>query len=89
MSTAPGPLALVGSGEYQPSMQAIEAGLIAVRAPRYIQIATAAVPDGEAVVAKWERMGREQASRIGVEAVTVTVRTRTDAENPELVDLLT
>ena len=89
MSSAPGPLALVGSGEYQPSMQAIEAGLIAGRAPRYVQIATAAVPDGEAVVAKWERMGREQASRIGVEAVTVTVRTRTDAENPELVDLLT
>jgi len=40
----PGPLALVGSGEYLPQMAEIEGGLIAGRPPRYVQLATAAVP---------------------------------------------
>ena len=88
MTSGPGPLALVGSGEYLPSMQSIEADLIKGRAPRYVQIATAAVPDGEDVVAKWERLGREQAERMGVEAVTITIRTRADANDPKAVKQL-
>ena len=39
-----GTIALVGSGEYLPVMTEIERGLIAGRAPRYVQIATAAAP---------------------------------------------
>lgn len=58
------------------------------RAPKYVQIATAAVPDGENVVAKWERLGQEQARRIGVEPETITLRTPEDGNNPELVQLL-
>lgn len=88
MSSSPGPLALVGSGEYLPSMQGIEAELIAGRAPRYVQVATAAVPDGEEVVAKWERLGQEQARRIGVEPVTITLRTREDGEDLSLIEQL-
>ena len=42
---APGPLALVGSGEYLPQMAAIEAALLRGRPSRYVQLATAAVPD--------------------------------------------
>ena len=65
---SPGPLALVGSGEYLPQMTAIEASLLEGRAPRYVQLATAAVPDGPDVVEHWHNLGKTQAERIGVEA---------------------
>ena len=78
-----GPIALVGSGEYLPVMADFEAGLIAGRAPRYVQIATAAVPDGPATLERWHRLGVEQAQRIGVTPVTVPVATREDANDPD------
>jgi cyanophycinase len=77
----PGPLALVGSGEYLPSMAAIEGGLIAGRSPRYVQLATAAVPDGPPVVERWHTMGRAQAERLGVEQVILDVKDRDDAND--------
>jgi cyanophycinase len=87
MTTAtpgPGPLALVGSGEYLPQMAGVEAGLLAGRPPRYVQLATAAVPDGPSVVHRWHRLGVAQAVRLGVEPVVLAVNDRQDAENPEL-----
>ena len=83
-----GPIALVGSGEYLPVMAEIEAALIAGRPPRYVQIATAAVPDGPAVVDRWRRLGVEQALRLGVTPVTVAVATREEADDPEVVRLV-
>jgi cyanophycinase len=83
-----GPIALVGSGEYLPVMADIEAALIAGRAPRYVQIATAAVPDGPATLERWHRLGVEQAQRIGVTPVTVPVATREDANDPAIVKLI-
>lgn len=83
-----GPIALVGSGEYLPVMADIEAGLIAGRAPRYVQIATAAVPDGPATLERWHRLGVEQAHRIGVTPVTVPVATREDANDPTIVEMI-
>jgi cyanophycinase-like exopeptidase len=77
----PGPIALVGSGEYLPVMTEIEAGLIAGRAPRYAQLATAAAPEGEASLRRWHQLGKQQADRLGVEQVVVDVRTRADADN--------
>jgi len=82
--TMPGPLALVGSGEYLPQMTDIEAALIEGRPARYVQLATAAVPDGPDVVAHWHDLGRTQAERIGVEAVVVPVNDRADALNEDL-----
>lgn len=82
---APGPLALVGSGEYLPEMAEIEAALLAGRPPRYVQLATAAVPDGPEVVGRWHRLGAAQAVRLGVEAVPLAVATRADAEDPAIV----
>jgi cyanophycinase len=82
----PGPLALVGSGEYLPQMADIEGSLLAGRARRYVQLATAAVPDGPSVVARWHRLGTEQAERLGVEPVIVAVSDKADAENPALAD---
>ncbi len=85
----PGPLALVGSGEYLPQMADIEAGLLEGRPPRYVQLATAAVPDGPTVVARWHRLGTEQAARLGVEPVLVAVDDRSDADNPALAAQIT
>src|ERR1700729_895904 len=77
----PGPLALVGSGEYLPQMAEIERGLIAGRPPRYVQLATAAVPDGPPVVERWHNLGRAKAERLGVEAVILEVNERRDAND--------
>lgn len=77
----PGPLALVGSGEYLPQMAEIEGGLIAGRPSRYVQLATAAVPDGPPVVERWHNLGRAQAARLGVEAVILEVNDRDDADD--------
>lgn len=80
MSTAP--IALVGSGEYLPVMTDIERSLIEGRAPVYVQLATAAAPEGDDSLARWHRLGREQAERLGVTQVVVDVRTREDADDP-------
>jgi cyanophycinase len=81
-----GQLALVGSGEYLPQMTDIEASLFEGRPPRYVQLATAAVPDGPDVVAKWHRLGEAQAQRLGVEAIVLPVNDRDDANNEALAD---
>ncbi len=83
-SAGPGPLSLVGSGEYLPQMADIEGGLLDGRPPRYVQLATAAVPDGAAVVQRWHRLGVAQAARLGVEAVVLPVNDRHDADDPAL-----
>src|SRR5665811_1558056 len=84
----PGPLALVGSGEYLPQMAQLEGSLIAGRAPRYVQLATAATPDGPSVVERWHQLGIAQAVRLGVEAVIVPVNDRDDANNPMFASMI-
>jgi cyanophycinase len=87
MSSAP--VALVGSGEYLPVMTEIERALIAGRPLRYVQLATAAAPEGDESLARWHRLGREQADRLGAEQVVVDVRTREDAESKHWADAIT
>ena len=87
-TTAPGPLALVGSGEYLPQMTEIEGGLLAGRPTRYVQLATAAVPDGPSVVERWHNLGIEQAKRLDVEAVIVPVSDRADADDPAIAEMV-
>ena len=81
-------IALVGSGEYLPSMLDIERSLIAGRGTRYVQLATAAAPEGEKSLNRWHALGRAQAERLGVEQVVIDVRTREDAEREDLADLI-
>ena len=83
-----GPIALVGSGEYLPIMQEIEANLIAGRNPKYVQIPTAAAPEGEASLSQWINLGKAQADRIGVEAVSVVAHDRNDADDPRIAELV-
>lgn len=80
----PGPLALVGSGEYTKAMLDVERDLIAGRPPRYVQIPTAAGREGEARLNYWVELGRAQAERIGVEPVPLVVTHRDQADDPEI-----
>ena len=85
---SPGPIALVGSGEYLPIMQTIETSLIAGRNPKYVQIPTAAAPEGESSLYHWITLGKSQADRIGVESVSVIAHDRNDAEDPRIAELV-
>lgn len=69
-------------------MAAFEASLIDGRPPRYVQLPTAASLEGPASVGRWVSLGIEQAARLGVEAVPVVVRDRTDADDPALAALV-
>ncbi len=84
----PGPLALVGSGEYLPVMAAVEGMLLAGRPPRYVQIPTAAAPEGEQSLRRWLDLGAAQADRLGVEQVPVVARDREEADSAELAALV-
>jgi len=77
----PGPVALVGSGEYLPVMETLEAGLIAGRPPRYVQLPTAAGMESPGSIARWTALGADQAARLGVEAVPVKALDRESAED--------
>jgi cyanophycinase-like exopeptidase len=80
-----GPLALVGSGEYTEAMLDVERSLIEGRPTRYVQIPTAATPEGAQRVAYWVDLGRRQADRLGVEAVPLVVADRSEADDPAVV----
>ncbi len=83
---APGPVALVGSGEYLASMTELEGRLLDGRPPRYVQIPTAAAPEGEQVLARWLQLGADQADRLDVEQVAIVARDRHDADDPDLAE---
>jgi cyanophycinase-like exopeptidase len=78
----------VGSGEYLPVMSAVEGMLLAGRAPRYVQIPTAAAPEGAASLRRWLDLGAAQADRLGVEQVPVVAHDRAEADAPELAALI-
>jgi cyanophycinase len=84
----PGPVALVGSGEYLASSLPLEKALLDGRPPRYVQIPTAASLEGAASLDRWVALGREQAARLGVEAVPIVAHDRAEADDPELAALV-
>jgi cyanophycinase len=84
-----GRIALVGSGEYLPVMQDIEAWLLEDRPPRYVQIATAAAPEGPASLKRWHDLGAQAADRLGVEQVIVDIRKRPDADDLAWIEAIT
>jgi cyanophycinase-like exopeptidase len=87
MST-PGKLALVGSGEYLPVMQEIEGWLLEDRPRRYVQLATAAAPEGDRSLARWHQLGADAAQRLDVEQVIVDVRDTVSANDPANAELI-
>jgi len=69
-------------------MTEVEALLLKDRAPRYVQIPTAAAPEGEQSLRHWLDLGAAQADRLGVEQVPIPARDRTEADDPELARLV-
>ena len=80
----PGPIALVGSGEFLPAMSEIDASLLAATArqrPRVVILPTASWPDGEEVFRRWASLGVEHFTALGAEVEPVLVRDRFDADD--------
>lgn len=86
-----GALALVGSGEYLPQAQVLEAELLRLGISRgktntYIQIPTAAGQEGDDRLDFWRQRGADQAERIGCEVKYLPVLTREDAHNQSWIE---
>ena len=88
MAGSEGPVALVGSGEFLDVMAPVDAVLLAGRAPRAAILPTAAGLEGDARVAWWLDLARRHYEGMGVEAVPVPVRTRAEAGDPGMAQLV-
>jgi cyanophycinase len=81
----PGPVALVGAGEFLPAMAGFDGALLASvgrTRPRVAILPTASYPDGEDVFDDWAARGVEHFSQLGAEVEPVLVRDRDDADDP-------
>jgi len=72
-------IALVGSGEYLPSM--VEFEKMIGREGKYVQIALAAGKEGERRLSYWKDLGEAQARRLGMEPYFLPVFNRKSAED--------
>jgi cyanophycinase len=85
-----GTIALVGSGEYLPAMADFEKSLIEdgernQKAPKFVQIPTAAGRESRDRILYWQELGNAQASSLGVEQVFLPIFDREAAHNPEFI----
>jgi cyanophycinase-like exopeptidase len=78
----PGPIALVGSGEFLPQMAPVDRHLLHGRAARAAFLPTAAGLEGAATVERWLALGTEHYRSLGVEPVPIPVIDATSAEDP-------
>jgi cyanophycinase len=81
----PGPVALVGAGEFLPAMADVDAGLLASTGrsrPRVVVLPTASYPDGEDVFQRWASMGVAHFAALGAEVEPLLVRDRAGADDP-------
>jgi cyanophycinase len=84
----PGPIALVGSGEFLPQMVDVDRWLLTNRAPRVAILPTAAGEEGDRSIQRWIKLGVDHYTAMGVEPVPVHVITEADANKSELAALL-
>lgn len=82
--SAPGPVALVGSGEFTPAMEAVDLELLDGRPRRAVFMPTAAAEEGEESVRYWLDLGVAHYERLEIEPVALRVLTRDDAEDAAL-----
>lgn len=77
-------LALVGSGEYLPEIEAMDRALMArLKEPaRVVCLPTAAGLEGDAMVQSWMRRGVEHFERLGAEAAALPIIDMNTAQNP-------
>jgi len=91
MTTSPsGTVALVGAGEFLPSIEPVDRALLEhlPPAPRVAIVPTASAPDGGGVPQRWAQMGIAHFARLGSSAEAVMLLTREDADQPALVEQL-
>ena len=88
MVGGPGPVALVGSGEFLTVMEPVDAALLEGRPRRAVVLPTAATREGDARVSYWLELGRSHYEAMGVEPVLLDVRTRQDAQEPAIAALI-
>jgi cyanophycinase-like exopeptidase len=69
-------------------LEQVERQLLEGRPPRFVQLATAAAPEGPASLARWHELGRASAERLGVQQVGVPVVDRVSADDEELAGLV-
>lgn len=81
---SPGPVALVGSGEFLEVMVPVDAELLAGRPQRAVFLPTAAAQEGPKRVAYWLELATAHYLAMGVEPVPLEVLDRNDAERDEL-----
>jgi cyanophycinase len=78
LPSMPGPVALVGAGEFLAPMAELDRGLLEATGrsrPRVAILPTAAAPDGEATFQTWAEMGVQHFMALGAEVEPVLVRT--------------
>lgn len=77
----PGPVALVGAGEFLAPMVELDRSLLEATGrdrPRVVILPTASAPDGEATFRTWAEMGVQHFVALGAEVEPVLVRTVAD-----------
>jgi len=83
-AAVPGPVALVGAGEFLAPMAEFDRGLLEATGrsrPRVVILPTASAPEGEQTFRTWAEMGVEHFSALGAEVEPVLVRTVADAHD--------
>jgi cyanophycinase len=81
----PGPVALVGAGEFLPAMADFDAVLLGLTGrgrPRVAILPTASYPDGEDVFIHWATLGLTHFGELGADVEPVLVRDRAGADDP-------
>jgi len=80
-------LALVGSGEYLPQMEAVDRHLLGLlkTKPHVVCLPTAAGTEGPERISYWMKLGKVHFSRLGVEVEALPVIDQPSANDPELV----
>lgn len=84
------PWALLGSGEFEPWSEVADRWLLerATGDGRVAILPTASSHEGDEVFEAWGRKGLEHFASLGVNAEVVPVRTRADADRPDLAERL-
>jgi cyanophycinase len=87
----PGPIALLGSGEFTSAMLDVDRDLLAATGrarPRVAIVPTAAWPDGETTFQAWIAQGRTHFGDLGAEVEAVEIRGPEDAAEPAWVQAI-
>jgi cyanophycinase-like exopeptidase len=80
--------ALLGSGEFEPWTDPVDRWLLehGTGDGRVVVLPTASAPEGDEVFEGWASMGLRHYEAAGIAAEVVALRTRADAERPELFE---